>query len=313
MFFSAVHPLYLLADEIHSPRAVHPLHSMNSHIVWLYAAFGGSSTSLHAIVACMGMTANDLLQRLRACETVLADCDVGTHGLLSKGQSDIVLAMMSQTTISSDDVGPVTEQVLKFRWADPSQKAALLKMVGSLTRSARPRAKLQDFETLAMFIAEQMWAVLLNDEVDYHSKAALLCDHAVALQLRHPTEPTVGCMIALLLLCTEGPVKARSTSPEYQHDLFVSLKNMLKKRSNIPPVAIIDKLGSDPALFMVQHPDIFAAVFARGGPVRPNVTMAEITVISNSTNLRNRKGGARRPWIRLPVAAAAVVATPSKR
>ena len=200
MFFSAVHPLYLLADEIHSPRAVHPLHSMNSHIVWLYAAFGGSSTSLHAIVACMGMTAADLLQRLRACETVLADCDVGTHGLLSKGQSDIVLAMMSQTTISSDDVGPVTEQVLKCRWADPSQKAALLKMVGSLTRSARPRAKLQDFETLAMFIAEQMWAVLLNDEVDYHSKAALLCDHAVALQLRHPTEPTVGCMIALLLL-----------------------------------------------------------------------------------------------------------------
>ena len=284
MFVSAVHPLYL-------PRAVHPLHSMNSHIVWLDAAFSGSSTSLHAIVACMGMTANDLLQRLRACETVLADCDVDMHGLLSKGQSDIVLAMMSQTTISSDDIGPVTELILRCRWAEPSQKTALLKMVGSLTHSARPRAKLQDFETLAMFISEQMWAALLNDDVDYHSKAALLCDHAVALQLRHPTEPTVGCMIALLLLCTEGPVKARSTSPAFQHDLFVSLKEMLKKRMKTAPVKVISKLGSDPALFMVEHPDIFAAVFAKGAPVRPKVTLAEITAISNSISLRNRKGG----------------------
>jgi hypothetical protein len=239
----------------------------------------------------MGSTADELLQRLRACEAVLSDCEVGTHALLSKGQSDIVLAMMSQTTISSDDVGPVTEQILKCRWADPSQKAALLKVVGSLTRFARPRAKLQDFENLAMFISEEMWAVLLNADVDYHSKAALLCDHAVALQLRHPTEPTVGCMIALLLLCTEGPVKARSTSPAYQHDLFVSLKEMLKKRTKTAPVAIIDSLGSDPASFMVLHPDIFAAVFARGGPVHPQATMAEITVISNSINLRYRKGG----------------------
>jgi hypothetical protein len=230
-------------------------------------------------------------QRLRACEAVLSDCDVGTHGLLSKGQSDIVLEMMSQTTISSDDIGPVTELILRCRWAEPSQKTALLKMVGSLTHSARPRAKLQDFETLAMFISEQMWAALLNDDVDYHSKAALLCDHAVALQLRHPTEPTVGCMIALLLLCTEGPVKARSTSPAFQHDLCVSLKEMLKKRMKTAPVKVISKLGSDPALFMVEHPDIFAAVFARGAPVRPKVTLAEITAISNSINLRNRKGG----------------------
>jgi hypothetical protein len=187
-------------------------------------------------------------------------------------------------------VRPVTEHFLKCRWADPSQKAPLLKMVGSLTPSARPRAKLQDFETLAIFIAEQIWDVLLNDHIDYHSKAALFCHNAVALQLRHPTEPTVGCMIALMFLSTESPVKARSTSPEYQHDLFMTLKNMLKKRSKIPPVAIIDKLGSDPALFMVLYPDIFAPVFARGGPVRPQVTMAEITVISNSINMRNRKG-----------------------
>jgi hypothetical protein len=239
----------------------------------------------------MGMTADDLCQRLRACEAVLSDCDVGTHGLLSKGQSDIVLEMMSQTTISSDDIGPVTELILRCRWAEPSQKTALLKMVGSLTHSARPRAKLQDFETLAMFISEQMWAALLNDDVDYHSKAALLCDHAVALQLRHPTEPTVGCMIALLLLCTEGPVKARSTSPAFQHDLCVSLKDMLKKRMKTAPFKVINKLGSDPALFMVEHPDIFAAVFAGGAPVRPKVSLAEITAISNSFNLRNRQGG----------------------
>jgi hypothetical protein len=239
----------------------------------------------------MGMTADDLLQRLRACEAVLSDCDVGTHSLLSQGQSDVVLGMMSLCTISPNDIGPVTEAILKCRWAEPSHKTALLKMVGSLTHMARPRAKLQDFESLAMFIPEQMWADLLNHEIDYHSKAALLCDHAVALQLRHPTEPTVGCMIALLLLCTEGPVKARSTSPAFQHDLCVSLKEMLKKRMKTAPVKTIAKLGSDPALFMVQHPDIFAAVFATGAPVRPKVTMAEITVISNSINLRNRKGG----------------------
>ncbi len=122
----------------------------------------------------MGMTVDDLCQRLRACEAVLSDCSVDTHGLLSKGQSDIVLEMMSHTTISSDDIGPVTELILRCRWAEPSQKTALLKMVGSLTHSAKPRAKLQDFEALAMFISEQMWAALLNNDVDYHSKAALL-------------------------------------------------------------------------------------------------------------------------------------------
>jgi hypothetical protein len=240
----------------------------------------------------MGMTAADLLQRLRACETVLADCEVGLHGLLSKGQSEVVLAMMSQTTISSDDVGTVTEQILKCRWADPAEKTALLKNVGSMTRSVRPRAKLQDFESLAMFIPEHMWAVLQDATVDYHGKAAALCDFALALQLRHPTEPTIACMVALLLLVTEGSMKARTMSPAYHHDLFVSLKDMLKKRCKklgSDPVAVVEQLGADPALFMAQHPDLAAAVYARGGPAPPKVAMHEITMICNSINMR--KGG----------------------
>jgi hypothetical protein len=239
------------------------------------------------------MTAADILERLRACQAVLSDCDAVSHVLLSKGQSDVVLAMMPQTTISSDDFGAVAEAICKCNWSDPSDKTVLLKSLGTMAgKSAdRPRAKLQDYETLAMFIPEQMWAALMDNEVDYHSKAALVCDHAVALQLRHPTEPTIACMVSLLVLATQGAVQARTMSAAYHHDLFVNLKDMLRKRAKCPAVAIIDKLGSDPASFMVEHPVIWAAVFARGGPARPKVAMTEITLFSNSINMRNRKGG----------------------
>jgi hypothetical protein len=145
-----------------------------------------------------------------------------------------------------------------------------------------------------MFIPEHIWAVLQDARVDYHSKAAALCDFALSLQLRHPTEPTIACMVALLLLVTEGPVKARTMSPAYHHDLFASLKDMLKKRCKklgSDPVAVVEQLGTDPALFMVQHPGLAASVYDRGGPAPPKVAMSEITMICNSINMRKGKDG----------------------
>ncbi len=132
---------------------------MRLDIVWLGANFGFNKVGAYPF---MGTTVDDLLRRLRACEAVLSDCDVDSHVLLSKGQSDIVLAMMSQTTMSSDDVGPVTEQILKCRWADPSEKkkTALLKNGGSVAPAVRTRSQAPGLQAFAAVLPAPQRAVL---------------------------------------------------------------------------------------------------------------------------------------------------------
>ena len=185
--------------------------------------------------------------------------------------------------------GPIVEKILQCPWASAVEKEGLLRGIGQMTAQAKTRPKLQDYENLASFISAEQWRLLLDSEKDYHGKASLLCDHAVSLGLRHPSEPTLARMVGLLMVCIEGADKARGTSGQYLRDVFLNLKSMLKSRCKVGPFEVILALGSDVAKFAAAFPGTFAAAFPRGPPVSPEVKIAEVAIVSQGISMRDRQ------------------------
>ena len=238
--------------------------------------------------------ATALLQRLAAAETLLvASIGGDDYAAISLGQSEVLLALMSATRCGCDELGPIAEKIVQCPWASEGEKAGLLRSLGQMTGPSRNRAQMQNYENLASFISAPQWRLLLDSELDYHSKACLLCDHAVSLGLRHPSEPTVARMVGLLMVCVEGADKARCMSGQNLRDVFLDLKSMLKTRCKVAPMEVILTLGSDVATFAAGSPRTFAAAFASGPPVLPEVRIAEVAVVSQGISMRSRKRGER--------------------
>ena len=234
--------------------------------------------------------AASLLQRLDAANELLSSCNHDEAAAISKGQSDALLQLMLTVRVQPDAIGPIAAKIAQVPWHAPEERNALLAGMGQMA-SSRARAKMQNYEHVGCFLTEAQWRSLMSPELDFHGKAVLLCDHAASLGLRHPSEPTVAHMVGLLLVCSEGATKARALGQQYMRDVFLNIKNILKRRTKSPPVETIEELGHDPAMFARQHPCTFQAIFASSPPVPPKVSLSEVSVISQGICMRDRKRG----------------------
>ena len=144
-----------------------------------------------------------LLQRLDAAEAALITAkETAAHASVSRGQSDLVMALLGECQVSFEGLGLIAERIGRCPWATPDEKEGLLKALGlAVAVGKSPRAKQQNYEHLGNYFMPSQWEVLLGSEHDYGTKLAILAEHAFCLGLRNPTEPTAARITGLLLLC----------------------------------------------------------------------------------------------------------------
>ena len=236
-------------------------------------------------------SAEEVRRRLHAAKGLL-DAVQGTaeHAAVSRGQSDLVMAMFGSVKLDAADLGPIAELIAQCAWASPQEKAGLLTTVGQAvqTSSAARRAKYQNFGFLGCYLLDRHWAVLLDANIDYTLKVKTLSDQALALGLRTPSEETSARVTALLLLCIEGSAKARCLSSAYTRDVFVHVKKELKRRFPPEPLEKVSELSADVADFRAKYPRTYDAVFGREGPSLCKFQFAEIHAIASSIDQRIR-------------------------
>ena len=89
---------------------------------------------------------------------------------------------------------------------------------------ARPtRAKLQDFRHICNYFSERQWS-LLHSDLGCPHKVRLVCEQAVSLGLRNPSEPTTAAITSFLLVLVEGASKAKAMPETQKSDFFVREK-----------------------------------------------------------------------------------------
>jgi len=235
-------------------------------------------------------SAEEVRRRLNAAKGLLDDVQgTAEHAAVSRGQSDMVMAMLGSVKLDAADLGPIAELIAQCAWASPQEKAGLLTTVGQAvhTSSAR-RAKYQDFGFLGCYLLDRHWAVLLDCNIDYTLKLKILSDQTQALGLRTPSEETSARVTALLLLCIEGSAKARCLSSAYTRDVFLHVKKELKRRNPPPPLEVVAELSADVAEFRAKHPLTYDAVFGDQGPILCKFQFSEINAIASSIDQRIR-------------------------
>ena len=236
-------------------------------------------------------SAEQVRRRLHAAKWLLDDVQgTAEHAAVSRGQSDLVMAMFGSVKLDAADLGPIAELIAQCAWASPQEKAGLLTTVGQAvqTSSAARRAKYQNFGFLGCYLLDRHWAVLLDANIDYTLKVKTLSDQALALGLRTPSEETSARVTALLLLCIEGSAKARSLTSAYTRDVFVHVKKELKRRNPQEPLEKVSELSADVADFRAKYPRTYDAVFGREGPSLCKFQFAEIHAIASSIDQRIR-------------------------
>ncbi len=240
-----------------------------------------------------GEMADALRMRLEAAEGLLREVrGSAAHARVSRAQSDLVMNLLSSTTLVADDLGSTAELIGRCSWASPQEKQGLLAALGHAVQVVRvaTRAKQQNFELLGCYLLVSQWELLLNADVEYNVKLRALADHALQLGLRNPSETSVARITALLMLCVEGSARARCLAPAYLRDVFLHVKGMLKPRTAPAPLEAVPELMADVAEFQAKHPRTFAAVFAAGGPATCKLQYSEILAVSQGIQMRDRKG-----------------------
>jgi len=234
-------------------------------------------------------TCSDVLLRLQAARGLLRDAQGRDHQEASQGQSNALLAMLQNVHLSSQDVVKVAAEVSSVPWASESEKTALLGQVATAMQTAS-RAKQQNFEMICSYLTEQHWQTLLCDTVDFSVKLQTVAGHCQALGLRSPTEPTAAMVAALLMVCCEGPTKARCLQPQYARDVFLHTKASLKPHRTVPPhIETVPGLPADVAQFRETCPLTWKAVFSEAKPTTCKLPLPEIVAVSQHFHMRIRK------------------------
>ena len=156
---------------------------------------------------------------------------------------------------------------------------------------ARPpaRAKLQDFRHLCNYFSERQWCLLLSD-VGCPHKVRLVCEHAVSLGLRNPSETTTAAITAFLLVVVEGGSKAKASTPMQKRDFFLFVKNSLKIKASAGLEQVGD-LPLEPVGFQRLYPLTHRAAFGNEPPVGCKVSLVDVASVTAGVSMRNRVSG----------------------
>ena len=236
-----------------------------------------------------------LLQRLDAAEAALITAkETAAHASVSRGQSDLVMALLGECQVSFEGLGLIAERIGRCPWATPDEKEGLLKALGlAVAVGKSPRAKQQNYEHLGNYFMPSQWEVLLGSEHDYGTKLAILAEHAFCLGLRNPTEPTAARMTGLLLVCLEGAARARCLSPGHLHDVFVHVKDAIKTRAKSPALETIPELSPTVMEFKAKHSSTYKAVFGDQSPIACQLAMPSVVAVGQNLSMRNRRKGSQ--------------------
>ena len=232
-----------------------------------------------------------LLDRLSAAPQLL-----GAGGNSSQVQSDACVALLGAFSgkLTAQEVIAITQAVGAVPWQHPTHGEAIMNALGGcpIAGMKSERVKQQDFCTLHHYLTATMWRVLQNQEYELVAKQALLCDHSFLLGLRHPSEPTVRALTALVLLCHEGPVMGRAASQARLQDTLQHLKHTMKQRlhKESQPPERIDTLPPLPQQLLTAYPATWDIAFGSGReqPVAAPIDQQDRHAICRRIQCRSR-------------------------
>jgi len=208
----------------------------------------------------------------------------------SEAQSQAIASGLEALQIEVGDAVVLAEKVGQVPWATSRDKQNVLDVLTRRSQGRRQqRVKQQNFESIGNFFSAREWRSLLDPALEFLAKATLILDRLIALGCRNPTEGTMGYAPALLLICTEGPDRAKNLSPGYMHDTLEHLKNMRRSRTRGPALETFLELPVSAAAFEQQHPRTYAAVFPHELPIECQVRYSDLAALRHGMILRNRQ------------------------
>ena len=147
-------------------------------------------------------------------------------------------SFLGSVALSPGEASSVTDLVQDMPWPAGDLDHILAAVVASTgtcpgVDTHYGRLKLQDYAALNNYFTKAQWFQLLSDDLGHDDKLQLICDHAVALGLRNPTEITMRAIAALFLLSSDGHAKARVMSPGFKNQMFRHSKRLFKALSLI--------------------------------------------------------------------------------
>ena len=252
----------------------------------------------------MDLQTSEICKRLQAASTLLQNRGPEARGPVSATQAGIVVHMLKKGRLGAEQLALVSRAVAESG-LEPKDKSnveaeidrlATSEQLPSCVGSAAGRSPMQNYENVADFLTETVWASLQDGSAD----PSQLFDHLLALGLRNPSEPTKQCIACLLMVASKGmeqalllsrPMKTamhKTTGQLFARHVAASLKP--------PPNEFITFLPRGPQELSETHPDTFKNAFALSAPVPFAWDRLAFGELRRTTKMRKTKLEAAEPF-----------------
>jgi len=238
--------------------------------------------------------AEHIIHHLDAVRDFLANVtnEVAKRNVLA-AQRAVLQSMLQRSELCMADAARVLNAV-KALSLDDETTAMLTELLAdkacamSATESTVVRARLQNYAAVTEYYPEAAWQMLLDANVAASAKLDLILGQCEALQLRSPTEGTWQVLTALLLLVTDGPVKAVSQPAAMRHGTLQTVKKRFRSlvKNSAPTDCILD-LPANPADLRAKFRKVYDATFTMQPPVPARVETNHLESVRMSIPLRS--------------------------
>lgn len=231
-----------------------------------------------------------LLARLSVAKQLLEGLrgKAGYHEA-SKAQCGCLLALLQEAELGHEDALALATCLGEVPWAAELERRVLVAELCNKQHARQRHKKQQNFEALGSYFTAPHWQGLMSRELSFTWKVQTVVDQGGALGLRRPTEPTYAFMASLVLLCCEGPEKARCCSQWHLRDVYLHLKGVVKQRCRGEVLEDIVDLPASVADAQAKFPKTFRAAFATSPPVPCQVPYNDIVALRSRICMRQRR------------------------
>ena len=185
---------------------------------------------------------------------------------LTPAQAATLLTVVDQSNLSTD-----AKTTLKTAVANKTQSGAEAK-----------RRSMQDFSLLPFYLTSKLWQYVMDDSTDRKHVLQLICEHALTLGLRCPTE---GCIAVIVALAYRKQLLGMSSKDK--HTLLCSHKLAVKRvLGNSVDGSIY--LESLPQVWSEVPSDLLKQAFPEEEkPAEPLVPVQDLLALAQSIPLRS--------------------------